>query len=174
MQVAWLRLFYQYGPFEHERRLMPTVIRALLHNQSVKITKGKQIRDFLHVEDVAAAIWTVARSDLSGPVNIGSGQPVAVRDIVTQIGLILGVLPPSIKLLSRDHLRHFENQTALFFRVLPVSLENVEVLSRLAAFIHEKRVEGIIDFKDSKMLEILLHALNRKGLFNKGFSADGV
>ena len=101
MEVAWLRLFYQYGPFENERRLVPSVICSLLRHQVAKVTKGEQIRDFLHVEDVAAAIWAVAQSDLSGAVNIGSGKPVAVRDIVTQIGAILnrpeliapGVLP---------------------------------------------------------------------------------
>lgn len=90
MEVAWLRLFYQYGPFEDERRLVSSVICSLLRNHEAKVTKGEQIRDFLHVEDVAAAIWAVARSDLSGPVNIGSGKPVAVRDIVTKIGAILG------------------------------------------------------------------------------------
>ncbi len=89
MDVAWVRLFYQYGPFEAERRLVPSVICSLWRNQVARTTKGEQIRDFLHVEDVAAAIWAVARSDLSGPVNIGSGQPVAVRDIVTKIGNIL-------------------------------------------------------------------------------------
>lgn len=47
-------------------------------------------RDFLHIEDVAGAIWAVARSNLGGVVNIGSGQPVTVREIVTQIGSILG------------------------------------------------------------------------------------
>ena len=101
MEVAWPRIFYLYGPFENERRLAPSVICSLLRNQVAKVTKGEQIRDFLHVEDVAAAIWAVAQSDLSGAVNIGSGKPVAVRDIVTQIGAILnrpeliapGVLP---------------------------------------------------------------------------------
>ena len=101
MEVAWLRLFYQYGPFENERRLVPSVICSLLRHQVAKVTQGEQIRDFLHVEDVAAAIWAVAQSDLSGAVNIGSGKPIAVRDIVTQIGAILnrpeliapGVLP---------------------------------------------------------------------------------
>ena len=89
MEVAWPRIFYLYGPFEDERRLVPSVICSLLRNQVVKVTKGEQIRDFLHVEDVAAAIWAVARSELSGPVNIGSGKPVTVRDIVTKIGTIL-------------------------------------------------------------------------------------
>ena len=89
MSVAWLRFFYQYGPFEHEGRLVPSVICSLLRNQVAKVTLGKQVRDFLHVEDVASAAWAVARSDLSGPVNIGSGEPVTVREIVTTIGAIL-------------------------------------------------------------------------------------
>jgi len=90
--VAWLRFFYLYGPYEDERRLVPSVICSLLRNQEAKVTKGEQIRDFLHVEDVAAAIWTVAQSNLLGPVNIGSGKPVAVRDVATKIGEILNRL----------------------------------------------------------------------------------
>lgn len=90
MKVAWTRLFYLYGPSEDEQRLVPYVICSLLRNQVARVTEGKQVRDFLHVEDVAAAIWAVAQSDLTGPVNIGSGIPVTVRDIVTRIGAILG------------------------------------------------------------------------------------
>ena len=64
-------------------------------------TTGEQVRDFLHVEDVASAIWAVAQSDLVGPVNIGSGLPVTVKEIAeiiaTAVGrpdlLKLGVLP---------------------------------------------------------------------------------
>jgi nucleoside-diphosphate-sugar epimerase len=89
MEVAWLRLFYQYGPFEDGRRLVPSVIGSLLRKQPAKVTQGGQVRDFLHVEDVASAIWAVARSDLSGPVNVGSGLPVTVREIVTRIGEIM-------------------------------------------------------------------------------------
>jgi nucleoside-diphosphate-sugar epimerase len=89
MKTVWLRLFYQYGPFENKQRLVPAVICALLQNQATQVTKGEQIRDFLHIEDVAAAIWAVAQSNLSGPVNIGSGQPVTVHEIVTKIGTLL-------------------------------------------------------------------------------------
>ena len=90
MEVAWCRLFFQYGPFEDERRLVPSVVRSLLGGQAARTTRGEQIRDFLHVEDVAAAIWAIAESDLSGTVNIGSGKPVSVGDVVTKIGTILG------------------------------------------------------------------------------------
>jgi len=122
MEVAWLRLFYQYGPFEHGQRLVPSVICSLLSNQIAKVTKGEQIRDFLHVEDVAQAIWTIAQSDVSGPVNIGSGQPVSVRDVVTKIGDILnrpeliafGALPSSASdpmFICADNRRLVESTT---------------------------------------------------------------
>ena len=122
MEVAWLRLFYQYGPFERRQRLVSAVINSLLHNQTAKVTKGEQIRDFLHVEDVAAAIWAVAQSHLTGPVNVGSGQPVSVREIVSMVGDILnraeliafGALPYSAsdpKFICANNRRLVENTT---------------------------------------------------------------
>ncbi len=89
MKFSWLRLFYQYGTFEDQRRLVPAVITSLLQQNPVKLTLGEQIRDFLHIEDVAAAIYTVAEAELLGVVNIGSGQPVTVREIAGTIGTIL-------------------------------------------------------------------------------------
>lgn len=85
MQFAWTRLFYLYGPTEAKERLVPHVVLALLRGECAKCTNGEQIRDFLHVDDVASAVWAVAKSDLSGPVNIGSGQPVKIRTIVETI-----------------------------------------------------------------------------------------
>jgi nucleoside-diphosphate-sugar epimerase len=93
MEVAWARLFYQFGPFEDERRLVPSVVRSLLRDEQVKVTTGEQYRDYLHVEDVGAAIAAVAESDLTGPVNIGSGQPRQIREIVATIGRLLGREP---------------------------------------------------------------------------------
>lgn len=90
MMVAWPRLFYLYGPWEDPRRLVPSVIGALLRGAPARISPGEQVRDFLHVEDVAEAIWAVARSGLSGPVNVGSGEPVTVRVIAERMGAIVG------------------------------------------------------------------------------------
>jgi nucleoside-diphosphate-sugar epimerase len=89
MEMAWVRLFYQYGPMEDERRLIPAIITSLLRDEVVKITKGEQIRDFLHIEDVASAICAVANSQLSGIVNVGSGQPVTVGKIALELGNLL-------------------------------------------------------------------------------------
>jgi nucleoside-diphosphate-sugar epimerase len=101
IQFAWARVFYLYGPGEAKERLVPSVILALLSGQTAKCTQGEQIRDYLHVADVASAIWAVAKSDLSGPVNVGSGQPIKVRTLVETVAqqlhreenLALGALP---------------------------------------------------------------------------------
>jgi nucleoside-diphosphate-sugar epimerase len=86
---SWARLFYQYGPHEQEGRLVPHVVRSLLSGKDVPVTRGAQIRDFLHVADVASALVEVAGSDHVGAVNIGSGRPVSVREVVSRIAAIL-------------------------------------------------------------------------------------
>jgi len=90
LDVAWARLFYLYGPFEDERRLVPSVTRSLLELRPAKTTSGEQVRDFLHVDDVAEALWAVARSGVTGPVNVGSGRPTAVRALVLELARIVG------------------------------------------------------------------------------------
>jgi nucleoside-diphosphate-sugar epimerase len=89
MSIAWARLFYLYGPYENEGRLVPSVIRALLAGNPARCTLGEQVRDFLHVEDVASALWCTAKSSLIGAVNIGSGKPVTVATVVTEIAELL-------------------------------------------------------------------------------------
>jgi len=89
LALAWPRLFYLYGPFEDSRRLIPNVVLSLLENREVKVTPGEQVRDFLHVEDVARAVVAVVESGVTGPVNVGSGQPVSVREVASRIGRLL-------------------------------------------------------------------------------------
>ncbi|HUY13369.1 MAG TPA: NAD(P)-dependent oxidoreductase [Terriglobia bacterium] len=90
ISFAWTRLFYLYGQAEDPNRLVPSVTLALLRGEVARCTDGKQLRDFLHVDDVASAICAVATSDCKGTINIGSGEPVSVRTIVELIGKTLG------------------------------------------------------------------------------------
>lgn len=45
------RTFFLDGPHEHPARLMPSVIRAFLHDESVRCTHGNQMRAYLFIED---------------------------------------------------------------------------------------------------------------------------
>lgn len=83
LSVAWGRIFYLYGPHEHPDRLVPSIARRLLAGERAPTTPGHQRRDFLHVDDVAGALTALLLAeDVTGPVNIASGEPVAVGDIV--------------------------------------------------------------------------------------------
>ena len=40
--------------------MVPALIKTLARGQKFPPTAGEQIRDYLHVEDVATALWTLA------------------------------------------------------------------------------------------------------------------
>lgn len=90
MELAWPRLFPLYGPCEAPQRLVPSVILALLAGREAETTSGEQVRDYLHVADAAEAICCMAESEFKGIVNIGSGRPVLVSDVIEAIASIIG------------------------------------------------------------------------------------
>lgn len=82
---TWARLFYLYGPYEDERRLVPALIKTLLKGETFKATAGEQVRDYLHVEDVAAALCALALGHHSGVFNLSSGVPVTVGGLMETV-----------------------------------------------------------------------------------------
>ncbi|RTE07913.1 NAD-dependent epimerase/dehydratase family protein [Paenibacillus whitsoniae] len=85
LSYAWGRIFFLYGPYEHPDKLVSSVITSLLKSQEAQCTHGEQLRDFLHVSDVANAFISILNSELQGTVNISSGQPIKISDIIMGI-----------------------------------------------------------------------------------------
>ena len=90
VELAWARLFFLYGPREAPGRLVPSVVRSLLAGQAVATRSTEHVRDFMHVEDVAGALFALLDSPVVGPVNIASGQGVTVGQVVDQIVQVTG------------------------------------------------------------------------------------
>lgn len=82
LSSAWGRVFFLYGPNEHPARLVSSVINSLLRGDVAKCSHGNQLRDFMHVEDVASAFVALLDCNVTGPVNIASGQPISLREVV--------------------------------------------------------------------------------------------
>lgn len=78
------RVFFLYGPGEPETRLIPSVIRSALKGDAIQCTDGEQVRDFMYVTDVAEALVALLDSDVDGRVNIASGNPLKLKDIISQ------------------------------------------------------------------------------------------
>lgn len=86
LSTAWGRVFFLYGPREHRQRLVSSVILSLLAGQPAKCSHGRQIRDYLHVQDVADGLVGLLDSAVTGAVNVSSGQATTLREIVLSIG----------------------------------------------------------------------------------------
>jgi len=87
---AWCRLFYLYGEGEDTRRLVSYVRARLQAGEPAELSSGTQIRDFLDIREAARMIVDATLGAEEGPVNICSGKPVTVRELVERIADELG------------------------------------------------------------------------------------
>jgi nucleoside-diphosphate-sugar epimerase len=90
IESAWPRIFFLYGPREHPDRLVSSVIRKVLADAPAPCSHGRQIRDYLHVQDAADAVVAILDSDVRGAVNVGSGRPITREQLVGAVGEKLG------------------------------------------------------------------------------------
>ncbi len=88
--AAWCRLFFPFGRFEGPQRFVPAVTRALVAGLPAEMTAGGQIRDFMDVRDVGRALAAVLLSNVTGPINIASGEGTALVEIATELARQLG------------------------------------------------------------------------------------
>lgn len=90
INLAWGRIFYPYGPQEDKRRLIPSAIDTLKQGAAFPASQGEQVRDYIHVEDVAEAFCVLIEKQANGVFNISSGSPVSIHQLLTTIGNLMG------------------------------------------------------------------------------------
>ncbi len=100
LSSAWGRLFFQFGPHEHPKRLIASVIIDLLSGREALCTHGQQLRSFLHVADVGAAFVALLDSTFEGPVNIGSDEAISIAELLKYVAGQIG-RPELLKLGAR-------------------------------------------------------------------------
>jgi len=83
--LTWARLFYMYGEDQPSSSLFPALRAAAMAGQrEFPMSGGEQIRDYLPVAEVARRLVELTLNPADrGPINLGSGQPVSVRSLVT-------------------------------------------------------------------------------------------
>ena len=85
--VTILRLYQAYGPGQDINRFIPIVIDACLRNKKFDCSDGKQLRDFIYIDDVINVILKSLSSRKSkGEVfNIGTGKPKKIKNIINYL-----------------------------------------------------------------------------------------
>ena len=64
---------------------------GLLRGEQIEFDAGVDIRDFMHIEDIASAIAALVERQFDGAVNVASGEPLSVRAVIEEIALHLRV-----------------------------------------------------------------------------------
>lgn len=85
-----------YGPFHFPEKLIPHVILKAIHGEPLPVYgDGRQIRDWLYVEDHARALYRVVREGIVGETyNIGGHNEKQNIDVVKAICALLDELHP--------------------------------------------------------------------------------
>ena len=89
IHFAWGRIFYPYGPQEAQRRLVPAAIKALKLGTPFPASPGEQVRDYIHVVDVANAFCILMEKQTDGIFNISTGSPVSIRQLLKMLGKLM-------------------------------------------------------------------------------------
>jgi dTDP-glucose 4,6-dehydratase len=76
-----------YGPYQYPEKLIPLFVTNLLDDETVPVYgDGRQVRDWLHVDDHARGILHVLEHGELGEVyNIGGGNSRENREITTEL-----------------------------------------------------------------------------------------
>ena len=85
-ELAWARIFFPYGEGQSKTSLYSQLHTAVRNGENeFPINSGKQILDFIQVEEVARVLVRLLdQSSNIGVINIGSGNPKSVYEFVHQ------------------------------------------------------------------------------------------
>jgi nucleoside-diphosphate-sugar epimerase len=115
VSMSWARVFFPYGPGEASQRLIPSLFNAFAGELLPFGVNASSYRDLIHVEDAARAVLACTQSKFVGAINICSGKPVQISNVVDAIAKINKCDPEIIlKLAPKKILMKTHNHSQLF------------------------------------------------------------
>jgi dTDP-glucose 4,6-dehydratase len=134
-----------YGPNQHKEKFIPVVINSILNNQKIPVYgNGKNIRDWIYVEDHCEAVWLILNNGKIGETyNIGGNCEKTNLEIINDIC-------EAINLNAQDYISFVEDRKGHDFRY---AIDNSKINKELNWFPTTSFKDGIlktIDFYKNK------------------------
>ena len=85
IEFSWLRLFSSYGPDDNHEWLIPYLIKEMLNNNEINVTKGEQMWDYLFIDDISEVLLKMVNAKGIGIANLGSGQCIEIKQLIEKI-----------------------------------------------------------------------------------------
>jgi UDP-glucose 4-epimerase len=90
--VTTLRLYSAYGPYEEERRLIPTLVRSALAGGWPRLAAPTVVRDYVYIEDVIDAYVAAASTPHTTPIyNVASGVQTSLQEVVESAAKLFSI-----------------------------------------------------------------------------------
>ena len=125
MKIALVRPTAVYGRHDNfdpvTGHVVPALVRKAVERRNPYEVwgTGDEIRDFVHVTDVVrGSLLALEKRATCDPINLGSGRPVAIKDVV---GMIL-------KVLEHDTEVHFDSSKPTTIPVRMVDISKARLL----------------------------------------------
>lgn len=88
----WARIFFSYGLGQRANSLIPSARAAALAGRRLDVRHPNVVQDFVHVDDVAAALARLISDHVAaGVYNIGSGRPMRVSAVADLVAAHYGI-----------------------------------------------------------------------------------
>ncbi|MDO8568838.1 MAG: SDR family NAD(P)-dependent oxidoreductase [Dehalococcoidales bacterium] len=87
LPIITLRPFLTYGPDQENDMLIPWLIKSAARGETLKMTEGKQTREFNYVEDIVDGFIraSVCPGAVGEVINIGNGREYAIREVAEMV-----------------------------------------------------------------------------------------
>lgn len=92
LPITILRLMMTYGPGQKDYKVIPYTIRTLLAGETARLASGERMLDWVYVDDVTDAFLRAGVCPVTElkAIDIGTGQAVRLRDLLSLVGELVG------------------------------------------------------------------------------------
>jgi len=92
---AIIRLFETFGPYIPKRKIFRKLVEQFDTGEPnfTIYSDGKNLIDKLYVEDTVSALLKVISSDKTATVDLCSGHPISIRELVERVAKVYNITP---------------------------------------------------------------------------------
>jgi nucleoside-diphosphate-sugar epimerase len=72
VRFTWARIFYPYGPNQHQKRLIPRLIHSLNKGEPITLADTSSIYDWITTRDIAYAVSWILAHELPEEIDVGT------------------------------------------------------------------------------------------------------
>ena len=145
LNASITRCCNNYGPRQHDEKLIPTVIRSLTQMQNIPVYgKGDNIREWIHAEDHAKAIIEVLHTyNAEGLYNIPGSEEYTNLELIEKI--IEAVVTRDTKYYRDNYIEFVEDRAGHDFKYAISTKHSLDTVKNQRSFGLDDTIEYYIN-----------------------------